>query len=75
LKNRKLIQLSIGTKHKVKVGRRWKIVNEPGFHEYLDSLEWVLTGETIIDSAEFTRIHQLALSHADYARRNGELPD
>jgi hypothetical protein len=75
LKNRGLVKLSIGTKHKVKVGWRWKIVNEPGFYGYLDLLDWVLIGETVVDSGKFAEIHQTALNHADFARRNGKLPD
>jgi hypothetical protein len=76
LLNRGMIWLSIGTRHQVLVSDTvWVEVDEPGFHAYLDSLDWILVGETIIDSDEFQEILQTAFAHADFARRNGRLPE
>lgn len=74
LYSRGLIWLSIGTKHQVLVDQVWIEVDEPGFHAYLDSLDWLLVGETMMDSDEFQKVLQTAFAHADFARRKGRLP-
>lgn len=75
LKNRQLIKIKVGTQHTVYYAGDWIEVDEIGFHAYLESLNWICIGETIMNSERFTKIHQMALSHADFARRNGELPE
>jgi hypothetical protein len=72
LKKRGLIRPSIGLIHEVRVGLIWKRVDVIGFHEWLETLDWVLFGETI-DNDRFQEIFQQALSDADFGRKHGYL--
>lgn len=72
LKYRQLIKLTIGLIHEVLVDGEWVKVNEPGFHEWLETLDWILFGETI-GNDQFQEIWQRALADADFGRKHGYL--
>lgn len=73
LKKRNLVRPHIGVRQDVWVDEKWKRVGEPGFHEWIETLNWVLCGETI-DNERFHEIFQQALADADFGRKNGYLP-
>lgn len=72
LKKRNLVKPHIGVKQDVWFDGKWKRVGEPGFHEWLETLDWVLFGETI-DNDRFHEIFQQALADADFGRKHGYL--
>ena len=71
-KKRELIHPTIGLVHEVRVGLIWKKVDVIGFHEWVESLGWVLCGETI-GNDRFQEIFQQVLSEADFGRKHGYL--
>ena len=73
LKYRKLIKPTIGLVHEVLVDDEWVKVDALGFHAWLETLDWLLFGETI-DNDRFQEIFQQALADADFGRKNGYLP-
>lgn len=73
LEKRNLIRPTIGLMHEVWHRRAWTKVDIVGFYTWLDSLDWVLHGETI-GNERFREIFQSALADADYGRRSGFLP-
>ena len=72
LKKQKLIKPTIGVYHHVYHDGTWVKVNQIGFHAWLDTLDWVLCGETI-DHVRFQEIFQQALADADFGRKYGYL--
>ena len=70
---RDLLRPQVGLTHKVWVeGTGWAEVDIVGFTTWLDSLEWILHGETI-HNGRFDEIFQEALAAADFGRRHGYL--
>ena len=73
LLNRDMVKPFVGVEHEVRVGDTWVRVNQLGFHSWLDTLDWVLCGETISND-RFQEIFQAALADADFGRKHGYLP-
>lgn len=68
-----LLRPAVGTKHLVFSEGAWVEVNGPGFYAWLDTLDFVLKGETL-DNDRFQEIFQAALADADFGRKHGYLP-
>jgi len=74
LLKREIFNPSATGNHLALVGDKWvTIKTQAAFEAWLDTLDWVLCGETL-DNQSFHAIFQAALADADYARRHGELP-
>ena len=73
LLNRDMVKPFIGVEHEVRVGEVWVRVNQLGFHSWLDTIDWILCGETISND-RFQEIFQAALADADFGRKHGYLP-
>jgi hypothetical protein len=73
LLNRGIFAPLVGVKHQAMIGPIWVEIDEAGFHAWIDTLEWVLCGETISND-RFQEIFQEALADADFGRKNGYLP-
>ena len=69
---RKLIRPTVGMLHEVYHQNVWVMVDSVGFNAWIDSLDWVLCGETI-GNERFREIFQHALADAAFGQREGFL--
>ena len=72
LMQRNLLRPGIGLMHEVYDEGRWILVDILGFHAWVDTLPFVLSGETI-SNERFHEIFQATLADADFGRKHGYL--
>lgn len=73
LQQRGIFKPGIGFRHEILLANgEWIAVDILGFEAWLDSLDFVLSGETLSND-RFHEIFQAALADADFARRHGHL--
>lgn len=72
LKKRNLVRPRVGVWQDVRHEGKWKRVGESGLHEWIETLDWVLCGETI-GNDRFQEVFQEALASADFGRKHGYL--
>ncbi len=72
LQQRDLLRPQIGLTHLVLSDGEWIEVNMLGFEAWIDSLDFVLSGETL-SNVRFQEIFQAALADADFGRKHGYL--
>ena len=73
LQRNELARFSIGTKHEIRSGRRWKKVDQYGIYKYAESLPEVRLG-SMVDDIEWNAIMAQVLEDMVYAKQHGQLP-